>query len=257
MSRDYSTITEVGGEKVTRDQVNRAYSRYVFASELAAGKEVLEIACGSGFGLGLISNAARRVVAGDYTASLVQLVRRQYETRIPVLQLDAQRLPFENASFDLILLFEAIYYLLDAADFVRESYRTLRPGGKLIIVSANIEWADFNPSPFSTRYYSGSELLRLLEVGGFSGDLLAAFPASARTWSQKLTGMLKRTAIACGLMPKTMNGKRWLKRVFFGPLTDLPRELKKGDGTYEAPQPVSRGPVDGFKVLYAVGTKTG
>ncbi len=52
MGIDYTTVTEVPGNQVTQEQLERMFHRYCFASNFAEGKDVLEVACGAGLGLG-------------------------------------------------------------------------------------------------------------------------------------------------------------------------------------------------------------
>jgi hypothetical protein len=92
-----------------------------------------------------------------------------------VLELDAHELPFDEASFDVVLLFEAIYYLERPERFLEECRRVLRDGGVVMISSANPERVDFQPSPHSVRYYSARELGALLRDNGFEVELSAAF----------------------------------------------------------------------------------
>ena len=40
-----------------------------------------------------------------------------------------------------------------------------------------------------------------------------------------MVSLLKRLAVRLGLIPKTMKGKRWLKRLFYGLLVEVPAEI--------------------------------
>ncbi len=257
-SRDYSSVTESPGNQVTHEAVDMVLTRYHWAATLSAGKDVLEVGCGAGQGLGYVARSARHVVGGDYTEALLQAARRQYHGRVPLIQLDAQALPFASGSFDVVLLFEAIYYLPDPGRFVAECRRVLRDGGRLLICSANCEIGGFNPSPFSTRYLTARELQQLLEDAGFRTELSGAFPAGSRSPAGRIVGLVKRVAVACHLMPKTMKGKEMLKRVFLGPLVPFPSEVDGTEGTPHALVPLTV-PPDGacaaFKVLYVQGTR--
>lgn len=235
MAKDYSSVTETPGLKATQDQIDRAFTRYTFASEFTRGKQVLEVASGSGIGFKLLG--AKNLVFGDIT----------FEFARGGAQFDAQFLPFRDARFDVVLLFEAIYYLEDASKFVREAHRVLKPGGIVLIASANREWADFNPSPHSTRYFSSSELAALLSPY-FQVESLAGFAAGR----SGIKGMIKRTAVKMKLMPKTMKGKQLLKRVFVGKL----KEFDLSQAHYEKPQPLDSKPASEFRVLYTLGRKS-
>jgi len=253
MAIDYTTVTERTGNPITRDQLFRMYNRYYFAAPFCASKDVLEVACGSGQGLGYLAKRARMVVGGDYTESLIRLAQDYYQGRIPLVCLDAHRLPFKEGRFDVVLLYEAIYYLSDPDGFVEECRRVMRPDGVLLVVTANKDWSGFAPSLFSTRYFSAPELYALLHRHGFDVDLLADFPVAAAGVAQKMVALVRQVAVSLNLMPKTMRGKELYKRIFYGKLIPLPGEVEGGMAEISHPVPVSpESPVTTHKVLYAV-----
>ena len=254
--RDFTTVTESPGTAVSVEQLEMNFHRYHTVSQYCEGKEVLEVGCGAGQGLGYLARKARRVVGGDITERLLRAARSYYKTRIPLVQLDAQRLPFRDGSFDVVILFEAIYYLSDPESFIRESLRVLRDGGLLAISSVNKEWMDFNPSPFSVKYFSAAELKRMLSFHGLDVECYAAFSLPPRTVRNEAISRLKRGAVSLGLIPRTMEGKKLLKRIFFGKLYPLDGEVSEGMAPYVPADPVSGdSAVPGFKIIYAFGRK--
>src|SRR5580692_11436600 len=110
---DFSTVTEHPQQGATRIQLAMLSARYAWAAGHAEGKDVAEIACGAGLGLGWIAGLARSVEAGDLDDANCQLAMDTYAGRekIRIRHMDALDLPFPDASTDLLLLFEAIYYL--------------------------------------------------------------------------------------------------------------------------------------------------
>src|SRR5438128_953104 len=138
---DFSGVTETPGVGASREQLAMLLARYTLAAERAVNKDVLEVACGSGMGLGYLATRARRVVGGDYTFPLLRAAQRHYSGRIPLVRHDAAVLPFAAASFDVVILYEAVYYLSRPEEFVKEAQRVLRPYGTVIICSVNCEWA--------------------------------------------------------------------------------------------------------------------
>ncbi|MBI2500397.1 MAG: class I SAM-dependent methyltransferase [Deltaproteobacteria bacterium] len=253
---DYSTITELPDSLVMPIQIRRTYSRYLFGSLYCEGRDVLEVACGGGQGLGLLAKKARKVVGGDYEEKNLAYARQTYkgQGKIEIVSLDAHDLKLPDRSFDVILLYEAIYYLHSPEKFLQECRRVLRPGGVLILCTANKDWPDFNPSPFSHRYFSVPELNRFLGENGFRPKFYGAFPDDPAEGS-RLRSLIKKVAVKLHLIPKTMKGKVLLKRLFFGGLVKLPWELKEGDATYEEPVALPADQVDTVHTaLYAVGT---
>ncbi len=223
----YAGVTEQPGQAASGIQLEMLEARYGWASAQAGGKDVLEVACGAGIGLPILAESARSVLAGDVDPDNLDLAR-QACARLPNVAFRSFRapaLPFEDESFDLLLLFEALYYLGDAARFLDEAHRVLRPRGTLLIVTVNPEWSGFNPSPLATRYRRASELKEELEAAGFRAQVQGAFPESPG-WLSWATGLLRRTAVRLGLIPRTMQRKALFKRMFYGPLQTIPRRLR-------------------------------
>lgn len=253
MGRDYTPITEVPGIGADKDQLARLYHRYHLASRYCTGKRALEVACGPGIGLGYLARTASFIVGGDLTASLVRTVYRHYQSRVPVLQMDAHALPFREGSFDTVILFEALYYLANPRTFLDECRRVLVPDGTLVLSTVNKEWADFSPSMFSTEYLSARELSELLGQSGFDSELFAAFPIRTGSAIETVVSLMKRTAVAARLMPRSMRAKQLLRRMFFGKLSPLPSELQAGWEEKTPTVPITLdGAVSDYKILYAV-----
>ena len=253
---DYFIITELPGTGSGAEQVERLYQRYRFATEYSKNKDVLEVACGGGVGLGLLAKEASSVVGGDIDPTNVRIAQQTYQDHptIRIHLLDACALPFEDQSFDTILLFEAIYYLSDTSAFFAECRRVLKPGGTLIIESANKEWLDFNHSAFSTQYYSLSELHELLRVNGFSAKMYKSYACET---TNSLVSRLKRLAVKYHLIPRSMKFKQYLKRLVFGKLVKMPADISGFTGSYIQPEEVTPDLRDlQFKVMYAVATVT-
>ena len=225
MDRDYVSVTEIAGDEVTQEQINRLCNRYYWAGQYCAGKDVVEAACGSGQGLGYLAGIARSLEAGDYSETILSFARQHYEERIPLRQFDAQDMPFENESKDVIILFEAIYYLLDAEKFVSECVRILRTWGKVLITTANKDLYDFNPSPHSYKYYGVVELNDLFAKYGFETEFFGYTRVGNVSIRQRMLRPIKKLAVMLNIMPKTTSGKKWLKRIVFGKLVKMPAEI--------------------------------
>jgi ubiquinone/menaquinone biosynthesis C-methylase UbiE len=253
MPVDYSTVTEVPGDKATREQLARMFHRYRFAVDFCEDKDVLEVACGAGQGLGYLARKARRVVGGDCTDKLVTSAKQYYKNRVELCFLDAQHIPFGDSSFDVVILFEAIYYLAQPKEFVNEVHRILRKEGVLLIAMVNKEWSEFNPSPFSTRYLSVPELHQLLMHNGYRAKFYGGFPAIPEDTKKKITAVIRRIAVKFHLIPKTMKGKELFKKVFYGKLLPLGPEIEEDMCEYVPPEPVSSDTMNSeYKVIYSV-----
>lgn len=237
-------------------------TRYQFAADLARGKRVLELACGSGQGLGLVARSAARVVAGDVSAPLLRLARAHYGRRVPLARLSAEALPFADGAFDLVLCFEASYYVPRMDLALREIARVVSSGGTAAFVNANPERPDFIKSPHSVRYHTADEFRAALETLGYRVTVAGAFPVEApathgrRRVLGTVVSLARRALDRLGLVPRTLKGRARLKRLVYGKLLELPPELTERFAAVAARVPVGRGPLREFKVMYVTATKT-
>lgn len=255
MSTDFLDVTELAGDEVTAEQVERMCHRYYWAAHHCEGKDVVEVACGTGQGLGYLAARARSLVGGDFSQAMVDRAAAHYGRRVEVRRFDAQDMPFADASLDAVLIFEALYYLPDAERFAAECRRVLRPGGKVLVANANKDLYDFNPSPYSHVYHGAAELAGLFAGHGFAVETFGHLDTAAVSPRQKLLRPVKKMAGALGLIPKTMEGKKRLKRLVFGGLVTMPAEIADGLCPYVAPIPIPADRADTrHKVIYALAT---
>ena len=223
---DFSSVTELLRPGATRVQMSMLRTRYGWAAEYTAGKDVLEVACGAGPGLGWLAERARRVAAGDVDEKNCRSAREAYrgQVNIHVEQMNALELPFQSGSFDVAVLLEAQYYRADLTRFLAEAQRVLRPGGALLISTVNCDWSGFHPSFLHTRHWTAIELLHALEDAGFETCLCAGFPE--RDGGRRgLRRRLKAAASHLGCTP-SMRAKAILKRIFYGRLDRIPHRLE-------------------------------
>lgn len=225
MDNDYVSVTEISGDEVAQEQVDRLCNRYYWAAPYCADKDIVEVACGTGQGLGHLGGFARSLQAGDYSEAILSIAQRHYGARMDLRQFDAQDMPFEENSKDVIILFEAIYYLPDAEQFVRECARVLRPSGQVLIATANKDLFDFNPSPHSYKYYGVLELGQLFRKHRFKAEFFGDTPVGHVSARQGILRLIKKVAVSLKIMPKTTSGKKWLKRIVFGHLVKMPAEI--------------------------------
>lgn len=255
---DYLMITELPGLKATREQIARLYHRYHLARQFAQGKTVLEVACGSGMGLGYIAKDAKKVVGGDIDRRNVELARAYYNDRIKIeIELmDAHNLPFPNESFDLVLLYEAIYYLREPQKFIHEAKKVLNNNGILIICTVNKDWEDFHPSPYTYKYFSVPELYELLQNKFKKVELYGAFKVETSGLRVRIISFIKRVAVIFNLIPRSLKARAYLKRIFIGRLSPLPNEVYEGMAPFEKPiQIPAHIPNKEFKIVYAVARR--
>lgn len=253
--QDFLSVTELAGDEVSQEQIDRICNRYYWAKNFCQDKDIVEVACGTGQGLGFLKKYAKSLEAGDYSEEILAIARKHYQERVKLSQFDALDMPFADNSKDVIILFEAIYYLPDAKKFIQECGRVLRPGGKILIATANKDLYDFNPSPHSFQYYGVKELHELMRSCRFSCKCYGYLSVETIGVRQRILRPIKKIVVNLGLMPKSMAGKKLLKRLIFGNLVKMPAEIKDGMTGYTQPTPLAAGQADRkFKVIYCEAT---
>jgi ubiquinone/menaquinone biosynthesis C-methylase UbiE len=253
--QDFTNVTEIAGQGVSHEQLQRTCHRYYWALLHVEGKDVLEVACGSGPGLALLAQKARSVKAGDISKEVLAEARKTYGERFDLRLFAAEKLPYPDQSLDVVLLFEAIYYV-NAQAFLAECHRVLRASGKILIASANCGLYDFTRSAFSTQYFSSQELQGLGKVQGFSSEVLGYLNVKQTSVRQKILRPVKFIASRTGLMPKSMKGKEGLKKLFFGSMTTMPADVSNYPFNFVPPEVLPTTRIDRHhKVLYCLLTK--
>ena len=114
------------------------YHRYAVVRDLVAGKRVLDVACGEGYGSSMLAEVAVAVTGVDISSEAVLHAEATYvKPNLTYMEGSATALPFADASFDVVVSFETIEHLAGQAEMVSELRRVLRPEGILIISSPN------------------------------------------------------------------------------------------------------------------------
>jgi SAM-dependent methyltransferase len=112
-----------------------------------AGRRVLEVGCGAAqCSRWLLSAGVAYAVGSDVSAAQLSASRdidARLGTSVPLVQCDAQRLPFADGSFDVVCsAFGGVPFVADSAAVMAAVARVLRPGGRFAFsVSHPIRWA--------------------------------------------------------------------------------------------------------------------
>jgi SAM-dependent methyltransferase len=105
------------------------------------GKSICDVSCGDGRNLVLLNKLGADLYASEVTQDICDITRAKLLQHSDKIDVDIRpglnwQLPFEDATLDYLLSWNAIYYMRDAdgdfAEHVAEHARVLKPGGHLV-----------------------------------------------------------------------------------------------------------------------------
>ncbi|MEP7354656.1 MAG: methyltransferase domain-containing protein [Acidobacteriota bacterium] len=157
---------EFTGERVIPGQVDddlwaEHIARYAFAARFAAGRRVLDLGCGTGYGTAELARTARAATGVDVAASAVAYASEHYPGA-HFLAMSATQLTLPDKSFDLVTSFELIEHLEDWQTMLAEANRVLDPQGLLIVSTPNKLYyaearGESGPNPFHAHEFEYEE----------------------------------------------------------------------------------------------------
>jgi ubiquinone/menaquinone biosynthesis C-methylase UbiE len=135
--------------RVDYDQLAPDYDRrYIATSSLDRGRvllalaealkatRILEVGCGTCHWLAAMAQAGLSPYGLDLSSGML-LQAHLHNPVLPLAQGYARHLPYADGSFDLVMCVNSIHHFSDARSFVKDAFRTLRPGGTLAIVGSD------------------------------------------------------------------------------------------------------------------------
>lgn len=163
---DTITRPTPGSEAGDRQRQAPEWVAYSFAAREAAGRRVLDCACGGGYGSWLLSRAgAVSVVGVDVDADSIAWAQRQFPGEgLQFRSGDAASLPLASGDVDLAVSLETLEHLRDAPAFVAELSRVLAPDGRLVL-STPLTRGEARTHPRDVRHvreFDEAELAALL-----------------------------------------------------------------------------------------------
>jgi SAM-dependent methyltransferase len=245
----FHEITESWGTRADRQQFELARQRYSTAASLGAGKVLVEVGCGTGYGLARVAEHVQTAIGIDIDSENLKAAKQKNPAAL-LIQGDGTRLPLGTDSVDALVGLEMFYYLPDQLAFVAEAFRVVREGGSVLLTMPNPEREGFQTSPFSSTYPTASELIALLSDSGFEVELYGAFPLGESSVAKE---RIRRTLVRLHLIPRTIKGRARMKRVVSRGMKQLDTiEIDPGAGFDDLVQLAQPSEASGFAILVAV-----
>ncbi|NNM65130.1 MAG: class I SAM-dependent methyltransferase [Burkholderiales bacterium] len=146
------------------------------------GAHALDLGCGAGHAGFALAEAGLQVTAYDLSAPMLNVVAHEAQRRglqgLQTRQGAAERQPFDDAAFDLIVTRFSAHHWLDLPGALGEARRVLRPDGTLVVIDAVapesplldtlLQTVELLRDASHVRDYRESEWRAMLQAAGFA-----------------------------------------------------------------------------------------
>jgi len=171
----YSSFEEMS--PIFSEHVDSGDGRYQLVLDTiqkAQAKTVLDAGCGKGRYLrNLLDDASSVTLYGsDLSTSVLSTIPASIETR----QGSLLRLPYADASFDLVYTVEALEHAVHIEAAIRELTRVVKKGGTLLIIDKNRSQLGRLKLPNWEQWFDTKELAATLQKFGFSVEVIEGVP---------------------------------------------------------------------------------
>jgi len=151
----------------------REQSRSLHLDRTRPGR-LLEVGCGAGTRLTRLRDRGWDVVGQELDSLAAEVARKTYGLSVIVAPLESAG--FSENSFDAVASNHVLEHVLDPVELLTQSYRLLRPGGNLIVVTPNVDsflhrhfgvyWRALDP-PRHLHLFCPRTLIQAAERAGF------------------------------------------------------------------------------------------
>lgn len=190
---------------------------------LNANDTILDIACGTGFGTAaLAAETSGQVTGGDIAEEAVKECNDNWnKVNLDFRVMDGTALPYADNHFDKIVSFETIEHTTSYKEMLKEFYRTLKPGGLLILSTPNA--AITSPdgkigNPYHTqefRYAELNDILRgIFTTVSLSGQRYCRY--DKKSFKMKMGRLFETLFLSIGIRKLPYSFRNKVMKSFFG-----------------------------------------
>ena len=231
--------TELKGDRASQAILKIHLNRYEAAAKYAVGKNVLDIACGCGFGSQMLKNlGAASVVGVDLSPSTLEFARKNYAAEgVQYVEGDAEKFSWPT-KFDVVASYETLEHLPHPEQFLARVHEVLAPGGTFMLSVPLGETRHLDS--FHLQVFEKEDIFRLFDQAGFTILKFRIDPfklSSFEMWRWNRMYPESRAPIPDLLF--TQRGRMLLKAFFTGGF-DMPQILVAA--THKTPENAGRTP---------------
>jgi ubiquinone/menaquinone biosynthesis C-methylase UbiE len=177
------------------------YTNMAKALDLEPEDDLLEIACGSGHFIRKYASQVRSVAGLDLSELCIKLATNKNKQRVAAgtaefVQGEAAKLPWDDNKFSVVTAMASFLFLDKSLEILKEAYRVLRPGGRVVI---GIEWhaedgMDHSKEvkKYGVQLWKESDVRSVFQEAGFSDIDITYAQRSLRIPKMMIAGGKKK-----------------------------------------------------------------
>jgi len=115
--------------------------------------KILDLGCGDGINAKILWDLGfTHIIGVDISEFLLRIARKRVP-KVKFIHATAEKLPFKNNTFDIILADSVLYHFINSSKAIKEIARVLKKGGKLFFIESHnsifrrlLDWITFSPA---------------------------------------------------------------------------------------------------------------
>lgn len=167
----YRDVIRAGGYSTTMEELRKSQYKHFIEYASLKGKKIIEVGCGRGEFLGMLSDFPVEGYGTEHKSDLVEIAREaglNVDEDFP----ESENHVFKNAPFDAFMSFNFLEHQQHPRTYLKAIYNNLVDGGYGLITVPSFEYileqnSFYEIIPDHIAYYSFDSLTHLLNICGF------------------------------------------------------------------------------------------
>jgi ArsR family transcriptional regulator len=183
-SQEFFSSSAGQWDRLREELFGQRFHLAAFAGFADESWTVGDLGCGTGQTSAALAPFVARVVAIDASPAMLQAARRRLQefTNVDVRRGDLEALPVADAALDAATLMLVLHHVADPDKALREAARTLKPGGRVLIVDMLPHDRESYRQQMGHVWlgFSEEQMIQLMQDCGFGNTRIVSLPPDAK-----------------------------------------------------------------------------
>lgn len=123
-------------KKIKFSERSKKFDKFILDNIKLKNPKICDLCCGSGDTIELLANKSKEIVGIDASEEMVKICNEQFNKKpnIKIILSSATNIKSKKGYFDYVIITMGLHHIKDKGDVIDETYRILKPEGKLILI---------------------------------------------------------------------------------------------------------------------------